>query len=104
MQAKKPDQKTDLLKNDRWSVFLFIRNRPVSVSVFHWALPGADYVAPGKKKRNPMLESNIIITRLLTDRIVDRRDPEYDHILRIGSGLHSNFKFARIDGNDDPRP
>jgi hypothetical protein len=44
------------------------------------------------------------ICRLLTDRIVDRRDPKYNHILLIGSGLHSNFKFARNDRNDDPRP
>jgi hypothetical protein len=44
----------------------------------------------------------IIINRLLTDRIVDRRDPEYHIILRIGSGSHSYFKFARNDWNGDP--
>jgi hypothetical protein len=51
-----------------------------------------------------LLSAFPFVHRLLTDRIVDRRDPEYDHILRIGSGSHSNFKFARIDRNDDPRP
>jgi hypothetical protein len=39
--------------------------------------------------------------RLLTDRIVDRRDPEYHIILLIGSGSHSDFKFARNDRNSD---
>jgi hypothetical protein len=33
---------------------------------------------------------------------VDRRDPEYHIILRIGSGSHSDFKFARNDRNGDP--
>jgi hypothetical protein len=41
------------------------------------------------------------ITRLL-DRIVDRRNPEYHIILRIGSGSHSDSKFARNDWNGDP--
>jgi hypothetical protein len=42
------------------------------------------------------------VCRLLTDRIVDWRDPEYHVILRIGSGSHSDFKFARNDRNGDP--
>jgi hypothetical protein len=41
------------------------------------------------------------IFRRLTDRIVDCRDPEYDHILRIGSGSHSNLKFARNYRSDE---
>jgi hypothetical protein len=36
------------------------------------------------------------------DWIVDRRDPEEHIILRIGSGSHSDFKFARNDLNGDP--
>jgi hypothetical protein len=42
------------------------------------------------------------LSRLLTDRIVDRGDPVYHVILRIGSGLHSDFKFAWNDRNGDP--
>jgi hypothetical protein len=42
-------------------------------------------------------------SRLLTDRIVDRHDPEYCIIVRIGSGLHSTVKTARNDRNTDPR-
>ena len=42
------------------------------------------------------------VARILTDRIVDRRDPEYGIILRIVSGSHSDFKFARNDRNGDP--
>jgi hypothetical protein len=42
------------------------------------------------------------MVRLLTDRIVDRRDPEYHVILRIGSGSHFDFKFARNARNGDP--
>jgi hypothetical protein len=34
------------------------------------------------------------MSRLLTDRTVDWRNPEYDIILQIGSGSHSDFKFA----------
>jgi hypothetical protein len=45
---------------------------------------------------------NMVVNRLLTDRIVDRPDPEYHVILRIGSGSHSNFKFARNDQNVNP--
>jgi hypothetical protein len=37
-----------------------------------------------------------------SDRRSPRRDPEYQVILRIGSGLHSNFKFAPNDRNGDP--
>jgi hypothetical protein len=33
---------------------------------------------------------------------VDRRNPEYHVFLRIGSGSHSDFKFARKDQNGDP--
>jgi hypothetical protein len=33
---------------------------------------------------------------------VDPRDPEYPVILRIGSGSHSDIKFARNDRNGDP--
>jgi hypothetical protein len=33
---------------------------------------------------------------------VDRRDPEYSNILRIGSGSHSNLKFARNYRNVNP--
>jgi hypothetical protein len=40
--------------------------------------------------------------RFLTDRIVDRRVPEYHIILRIGSGSHSDFKFAQNDRIGDP--
>jgi hypothetical protein len=36
------------------------------------------------------------------DRIVDRRDPEYHVILRIGSGSHSDFKFTWNDWNGSP--
>jgi hypothetical protein len=43
-----------------------------------------------------------LVTRLLTDRIVDRRDPEYSNTFRIRSGSHSNYKFARNDWNGDP--
>jgi hypothetical protein len=42
------------------------------------------------------------VSRLLTDRIVDRHDPEYHIILWIGSGSHSDFKFARNDRNGNP--
>jgi hypothetical protein len=47
---------------------------------------------------------SLVFHRLLTDRIVDRRDPEYPAILRIGSGSHSDFKFARSDRNAESDP
>jgi hypothetical protein len=40
--------------------------------------------------------------RLLTDLIMDRHEPEYCFILRIGSGSHSTLKFARNDRNANP--
>jgi hypothetical protein len=50
----------------------------------------------------PGSEVGLELVRVLTDRIVDRCDPEYHIILRIGSGLHSDFKYARNDRNGDP--